>query len=246
MKVLQSVAVVLGIFLGGAEAHASSYTLGNATINIAVSGRSGGLTFFAPHQNETTAVSAARSVIAKKGGWLIQLMHGGGRNISFTLGGKKCVFDPNRMFTSAGLTKTLRDLSPGCPPQATPLVAGFAKAVLGEIKKHPAFGRGIVVAIHNNTDGGGLSVLTYRGGRDASQVFVSPTKDPDDFFLVTHSGVFSTIKAAGYNVVLQAGGATNDGSLSVYAAGAGLGYVNVEAQQGHLAEQTKMLDDLWH
>src|SRR3989338_7813600 len=59
------------------------------------------------HQNETTALQAARAVVKKKGGRILTLKHHGGRNIVFNYQGKRYEFDPNRIFTDNGIKRTL-------------------------------------------------------------------------------------------------------------------------------------------
>jgi hypothetical protein len=93
------------------------------------------------------------------------------------------------------------------------------------------------------------SALSYAGGgslaRDAEDVFIHDGSDPDDFFFVTERVVFDALKRRGYNTVLQGNRrVTDDGSLSVYCGKANVLYVNVEAEQGKLKEQTRMILDL--
>ncbi len=93
------------------------------------------------------------------------------------------------------------------------------------------------------------SALSYTVGEkyanDAEDVFIRDGSDPDDFFFVTERVVFDAIKRRGHNVVLQDNRrVTDDGSLSVYCGKANVRYVNVEAEHGHLKEQTQMILDL--
>jgi membrane-bound lytic murein transglycosylase MltF len=105
-----------------------------------------------------------------------------------------------------------------------------------------------VIALHNNTQGM-YSALSYaRGGahaHDAEDVFIRDGTDPDDFFFVTERVVFDSLKRRGHNVVLQDNRrVTDDGSLSVYCGKENVRYINVEADHGHLKEQTQMILDL--
>lgn len=105
-----------------------------------------------------------------------------------------------------------------------------------------------VIALHNNSPGM-YSARSYADGgtyaRDAEDVFIRDGSDPDDFFFVTERVIFDALKRKGYNVVLQDNRhVTDDGSLSVYCGKANVRYVNVEADLGHLKEQSRMIRDL--
>lgn len=227
----------VGGILGSGEAAAGTTALflGDTPVQISISG-AGGAVLVALHENEGTAVRAARQVIAKTGGTLIELKHGGTREIAFSLGGKRYAIDPNRMFTPAGIKAHLRG---GYSPEAHAAVAHFAEEVASLIR-----GR-MIVSLHNNT-AGSYSIRSYEPGgklaRDAKRVHIDPAQDPDDFFFVTSARWFEPLKKAGYNVAVQSARVTDDGSLSVYAARRGISYVNVEAENGHGAVQAKMLE----
>lgn len=220
--------------------------LGNTVVSIKVYDYGPGPIYFAPHDNENTAVAAAKTVVAESGGKLIELSYGGTRNISFALKGKKYVFDPNRMFTSRGLKASLNDLgntySIEAEKEANKL--GLAVLILADVTGYNAHQ---VVALHNNTNGGNYSIESYmRGGneeRSASEVYRSPNFDADDFFFVTSRQIFNALMAKGFNVALQ-GDARDDGSFSIFAARHGIPYVNVEAQPEHKNEQLLMLREL--
>ena len=219
---------------GVAEAGTTEYKLGDTPVKIAVTG-SGTYAFVALHENESTSVKAARALGVGK---LVELKHGGRRNVSFKLAEKKYSIDPNRMFTDIGIKRNLKPYD----TEAHKAVQGLAGEVVRRIS-----GRA-VVALHNNTNGA-YSITSYVSGNErgnAADVHVNPDHDPDDFFFVTDRRMFAIIKAADYNVVLQSGGATDDGSLSVYCARKGIVYINVEAQSGHLAVQTEMLRAVLH
>jgi hypothetical protein len=222
-----------------AAAAAASYMLGSTSVvlNDYHKGGGGGFTFFAPHSDETTAVKAAMQVVGKSGGDVFYLTHGdGARNITFKIGGTRYTVDPNRMFSSEGIRLSLKPYT----PEAAAAVAGLASFVIGKIwnANQPP-----IVGIHNNKEGG-LSVISYTSGEnrgEAEKTFAAPGKDPDDFFFVTNSVAFSHLKGKGFNVVLQNPGVSDDGSLSVYCAQHGKGYINVEAQHGHTSQQVLML-----
>ena len=100
-----------------------------------------------------------------------------------------------------------------------------------------------VVALHNNTeDRYSLTSYLPQGSEAASaaRVSVGPGVDRDDFVFTTDAQLFEILKGSNDNVVLQAAGAPDDGSLSV--ALAGHSYANVEAEHGHREAQRRMAD----
>lgn len=193
-----------------------------------------GKTYVHVHRNETTALKAAKAVIKSRGGTLITLEHKGGRNVSFRLKGKKYTFDPNRIFTEKGIQKTLKKNGP------------YSKAAAKEVKKLarmikillPTSGK--IIAVHNNKD---FSLKNYMKGKDmakdAAKLYYNPKKYYRNFFLVTRKKDFDRLKRAGWNAVLQAKHATDDGSLSVYLAKKQ--YINIEAGYDQLKQQIEML-----
>lgn len=224
--------------IGAAEAANEAYMLGETPIRIVSTTKGGGYTFVALHRNESTSVAAARSVIGRSGGTLVELVHSGGRNITFAYRGTEYSFDPNRIFTNAGIRKSLQG---GNTDEAKEIVRRFAHEIIKRLDRR------VVISLHNNSDGA-YSVTSYQSGgryaRDAKNVYVNPNEDPDDFYFVTDSRLFHLMQTAGFNVALQSGSVTDDGSLSVYCARNGMPYVNVEAQHGHQGKQIKMLQAL--
>ena len=195
------------------------------------------------HDDESTSVSAARDVIRERGGRVVELVHTGERNITFRVDNTDFVADPNRMFTDAGRRRTLAQRSRDTPEARAALTA-FAEAVLAAYAPGPP----AVVTLHNNTEDNYSASSYAPGGEyegDAAAVTVHPGSDPDDFFFVTDRDLYDALVARGFNAVLQDNdAATDDGSLSVWAAREGVPYVNVEAQHGHQLEQARMIDAL--
>lgn len=148
-------------------------------------------------------------------------------------------FDPNRIFTDAGLRETLSDYS-----SLTASALAALQLLRGEVLNllRPPHGQP-VVELHNN-DGIGYSVVEYlAGGRhtdDAAAVAAPAMQRPEDFFLVTDPRWFARLEVPGFNVVIQSPMACDDGSLSVWFQQQAISYINVEALHGRLAEQEDM------
>lgn len=207
-------------------------------------GRPGVLDALSVHDDENTAIEAALDVIARRGGRVVELRHTGARNVVFEAGGARYTADPNRMFTDAGRRRTLAALSRDTPA-ARAALAAFADTLLAV---YAATAPAVAIALHNNTDGA-YSAASYAPGAslaaEAARVHLVPGGDPDDFFFVTTEALYEALLGAGVAVVLQDNdAATDDGSLSVWAARRGLPYVNAEAQHGHRAVQARMLESL--
>ncbi|WP_412060200.1 hypothetical protein [Rubrivirga sp. IMCC45206] len=193
------------------------------------------------HDDESTSVEAALAVVRELGGRVVELRHSGERNLTFAVGGATFRADPNRVFTDAGRRRTLASLSAATPAALAALEA-FADSALAVYAAVPA---GVVLTLHNNTDDN-YSARSYAPGgeyaSDAAAVTVHPGTDPDDFFFVTDRALYDALAEAGFNAVLQDNdAATDDGSLSVWAARRGVPYVNVEAQHGHVEAQAQMI-----
>ena len=199
--------------------------------------------YFAPHDDENTGVTALESVLPETGGIFLQLRYGGTRNIGFRLNGTRYVCDPNRIFTDTGIRQTLRQLGDTYSEEAHQAVRTLRNAILGQIStRRPR--SGLVVALHNNTNNN-YSIESYLPGgqeaADAGRVNRNPAIDRDDFFFTTVGGLYDALAAQGANVVEQSANVADDGSLSVYCAQAGIPYVNVEAEDGHISQQIALL-----
>jgi hypothetical protein len=196
------------------------------------------------HDDENTAVEAARAYLAGHPGRLLELRHTGTRLITFALDGQSYTFDPNRMFTDAGATASLQRHGT-FTPAALDAVRQFAQALLAQVQPttYP-----LLVALHNNTDEG-WSARSYaddgEAATEAAAVHLAPGQDSDDFFFVTEASLFERLAGQGFNVVLQDNAqATDDGSLSVWCAQQGVPYANVEAEHGHAGQQVTLLKAL--
>jgi hypothetical protein len=199
------------------------------------------ITYVSVHENEQTSVEAARQVMRRHGGRLLELKARGQRLVSFTRGGTRYTFDPNRIFTEVGIQKTLRRYGPySAAAQAE--VAELAAAILEEVTRGRVFP---VVALHNNA-GGAYSVESYRPraplATEAAEVHVNPRMSRADFFIVTERKAYAVLRGLGFNVVLQSDTPADDGSLSVYCQRQTVPYINVETLFGRLSRQIHMLD----
>lgn len=193
------------------------------------------------HDDENTSVAAAEQVLAKRGGRLIELRHTGERNIVFRLGHSRYEFDPNRIFTSQGVSRTLAEFSRP-DPAACDATEKFGQHL---VRAYGGTKAAAMIALHNNRDGG-FSAISYEPGgsleREAAAVSDSVGSDPDDFFFVTDRRLYDALAVTRWRVVLQDNTrATDDGSLSVYCARHAIPYINVEAQEGHRTIQESML-----
>lgn len=199
--------------------------------------------YFNMHDDENTSVQAAKSVVDKQGGKIIELKHTGARLINFKLNNKPYTIDPNRIYTKIGINKTL--LKNGkTSPEAEAEVDKFAKKLIADFLKQTD----VIIALHNNSNNEYSAKSYEKGGefeKDAAQVFINPQNDIDDFFFVTEEKYFNKLKEKGFNVILQDNNnVTDDGSLSVYCGKEKIKYINVEAEHGHLSQQIKMLEIL--
>lgn len=216
-----------------------SFQLGETTIRVreTVQQPSGNMVFIQLHDNEKTAVETALQTINEHGGKFITIENAGERNITFILNNEKYRFDPNRMFTEAGRKQTL-EVFKNYHPSAAAAIKRFSEFILDMIP-----GSAVVIAIHNNTDHQ-YSVDDYQGNRkaDAGKVYVNRSMDPDDFIFTTDSSLYRQIVSEDINVVLQDNErVTDDGSLSVFYGRRGRPYINIEAEHGHLEEQSRLI-----
>ncbi len=221
------------------KANIKPIKLGDTTVKlITYSGKQPGLTYFHPHQDETTALKAAKMVIAQRGGKVVTIAHGGQRLITFYIGKDKYIVDPNRIFTDVGIKHTLR-LYSHYSPAAFNTVNQFAKTIVGLLSKK------FIVAVHNNTIGH-YSALSYKRSHklanDALKRYFDPKLNPNDFLYMTTMQLYKSLMPYKFNMILQDDKTvTNDGSFSVYAPEHNIPYINIEAEYGHLKQQLAML-----
>lgn len=197
------------------------------------------MAFVQLHHNEQTAEQAAISYLQHNGGVLISIENKGERNISFRLHGKLYTFDPNRMFTRAGIRSSLK-LYGRYTNDAEDLVYRFAQFVLSKLPQDQP-----LIAVHNNTDNNySVQSYLYNAGyrREAKEVIKHQQQDADNFFITTDSSLHAFLSAQKFNSVLLNPSAKDDGSLSYYYSKLQKPYINIEAQEGHLTQQVKMVE----
>ena len=232
---LRSISFLLSLVIAG-FCFGANYPvqLGEDVVTIQVIENGPGKVFLHVHQNETTALAAAKKIIEEQHGQVITLKHRGHRNIQFKLNHQKYEFDPNRIFTDKGIKKTLSNFGP-----YNQSAHAEVKKLAYQIKKLlPESGK--IIAVHNNRH---YSLKDYLPGhhleKDAKSYHYVDKSHYRNFFLVTQEYDYTRLKSLQFNSILQSSNATDDGSLSVYLATRN--YVNVEAGFNELQAQIDML-----
>lgn len=194
------------------------------------------LLFVHLHGNETTAAEVACAAAAKQGIPTLRILNSNERLISFRLAAGQYRFDPNRIFSDAGIRNTLALYNPSAD-EAFAAVTAFRDTVLSLLDTG-----NIIIALHNNTDER-FSILHYND--TGMPVHMNRNHDPDDFFLTNDETIYSRLRELNFNVVLEeASKVEDDGSLSIYCSRQHIRYVNVEAEHGHRQEQMLMVEAL--
>lgn len=211
-----------------------------------------GLKYFAPHKDERTSICAAKTIIDRLGGRLVELCHSGGRDIQFSIVGERAYkFDPNRMFSDDGAKKSLEERSEGHSSRAA---IAAVRRLAGQCLDALRITEGrLVIGAHNNSDTGPnentFSILSYCRKPEfksaAEYISINLSHDFDDFFFVTERSDYDYVVGKGYNAVLSKARPSEDnGSLGVYCAFQRIPYANSEAQCGKFDFQKKMYEVL--
>jgi hypothetical protein len=215
--------------------------LGNRTCKLVTTGNysKSETTFLSLHDNENTAVEAYKSVqTIIPNSKLVELNQSEERLVKYEFENKDYLIDPNRIFTKTGIKKTLSNLNKSYSISLESAVAVFADSILNTVQSKTS--NNYIVAIHNNTNND-FSVLSYKNSKDAIEIYVASGEDIDDFFIVTNRSDFNYFKSIKRNVVLQSDDAADDGSLSIFCQKRKIPYINIEAQNGHIEQQKKMI-----
>ncbi len=212
-------------------------------IRIAQYGPANTVFCFNMHDNEFTAVQAARSVLELQGGTLLRIENGAQRLIKFKLKGIGYAFDPNRIFSREGISQSLKENGP-VNSAAVDAVEQFGQRLLQLIPDSIQ----CIIALHNNTEGA-YSVKSYLPGgnrtTDAREVSPVASQDADDIVFTTDQSIYEQMAAAGFNAILQHNEKVKqDGSLSVYCGNIKRSYVNIETEHGKLSQYRVMLEKL--
>ena len=194
--------------------------------------------FIALHENERSCISAFNNFNSKVQCKLFQLHQSGERLISLELNGKIMKFDPNRIFSENGIANSLVLYNKRVVDSSSSIVMAFSKSILDLIL--PKNEKNLI-ALHNNTNNE-YSIKQYANLKNADSIFINNFLDPDDFFLVTNKNDYKFLKSKKQNVVLQFNKSENDGSLSNYCREKKIRYINIEAENGHVSQQTNMLN----
>lgn len=197
------------------------------------------------HDDEETSRQVALQKLSDlRQGCLIDLPHGGRREISINNAKVSYSFDPNRIFTVNGRQAAVHCRRGDCAFALTQLSLAVEEMLSQYLQQSQ-----LIVALHNN-HASGLSVLTYQQRAKMAnvvrQIAINPEQNPHDFFLVTMQQAYDFLSQQGFNVVLQNNiEVSDDGSLSVWAGRKQIDYINIEAGIGHNKAQTAMLAAVW-
>ena len=146
----------------------------------------GGLRYLNLHENEQTAVLAAADLLRTVPGQLIELRSRGRRVVSFRDGLRPLAFDPNRIFSDAGIQQTLRRHA-SCTPAAQQALRTLRDRVLALICRGAA--RPPCRAAPHAGRGGGAARLSSAVAARASGRQEAHQPLPDDRVGLGHDAV---------------------------------------------------------
>ena len=208
--------------------------VGDETVEIKQYTRGTGKAFVHLHQSEAPALEAAKYVMRSEGGSILTLAHSGERNVVFHMDSARYEFDPNRIFTDAGIKKTLTQFG-----NYSERAHQEVKRLAEQIKAHLPTGK--IIAVHNNNKS--YSFKEYlpkqKLASDARALHFQDQMQYRNFFLVTTKADFLRLKDLQFNSILQVKHPEDDGSLSVFMSNHR--YINVEAGYDQLKQQIYML-----
>ncbi len=200
------------------------------------------VSFLAIHDDEDTGVKAAFEYIQFNGGSIIDCQYGGTRNFKFSKDGFNFQTDPNSIYTQEGIIMGLVKYGNVDNDEVLRQLERTGNLILNYYNPKKL---GYIFTLHNNADGG-FGISSYLKGYElesaADSVYINFEMDSDDLILVTDLKLFNRLKQEKVNVILQSPDAPDDGSLSVYAMGKNIPYINVEVQHGHQYENLRLIE----
>jgi hypothetical protein len=221
------------------------YRLGEKTIPVRILqyGKVNDPFYINLHDNESTSVEAAKSILELNGGALLKIENDHQRIIRFKLKSITYSFDPNRIFSREGIVQTLK-LNKRISGQAIDEIEKFATRLLLFIPDSAS----CIIALHNNSDGA-FSIRSYLPGNDkemdAKAVYKDSLQDMDDLVFTTDRLLYQKMADQHYNTVWQDNKrALRDGSLSVYCGERNRRYINIETENGKFNQHREMLAKL--
>lgn len=116
------------------------------------------------HDNEKTSVKAAEKYLNEIGGRLISIENNGERLINFEHERQSYSFDPNRIYSPAGIDSTITILSNNYDATAADEISKFAKSLVTDYVDSS----NLIISLHNNRDST-FSVLTYKNDFDLNK-----------------------------------------------------------------------------
>lgn len=251
LKVVLSLLLVSASFLAKAQhppvfaamtTDSSFIKISDLNINLVkYSYKPNGVRFLVVHDNEDTGVKAGFDYIRWSGGELIDSQYGGVRDYVFSHMDDQYRIDPNAIYTQRGVSSRLKK-DYFSSNEVEKLILDAGKQI---VDFYDPKSLGYILTLHNNADGG-FGISSYLPGYDlsstADSVFINFGMDGDDLLYVTEPRLFTSLKKANVNVILQSKFAENDGSLSVYAMQQNIPYINVEVQHGHQEENLRLIE----
>ena len=246
VKELLGFAYTISLLFGTeTESTVHTYLLGEEKVWVHIYQRPGiDMTLINLHDNENSAAKAGLEFIRKHGGRLIEVKHGRGREVVVRLDGKLNRFDPNRMFSNRGLKESLRYFH-----NNTREIFNHAITFRDSLLHLMAIENNkIIVSVHNNTPDK-MTIHDFLPGElygnDIEKVFINPSQDHDDFFVVANEEIYSALKRRDYNVALHTKKPSDRGMLINYCSTLGAICITVEAEHGKVVKQVEMLEVLW-
>lgn len=185
------------------------------------------------HGDEHDASSVGRWWINEFGGTFLDIDNDT-REVRFYTGEHQVAFDPNRVFSPAGIKETLQKNGTLVRPHIVNAVKNFPQALVQEF-----MGKDHIIALHNNKE---YTIQKYVEGEYAhcaKDVRMAKPQSPQDFILVTKKKDFDALKDC--NVVLLSDTPDQEGSLSSFCLKNNLRYFNIETKHGNMQQQKVLL-----